>query len=86
MNKWEPLFWDGTNYLIVPNTNPDQSSCKQCAFSETRNKTNQCPRYEGPTRKHLHCIIHEERIDHESLIIHDDPEAIANYIAAQLSS
>lgn len=83
MNKWEPLFWEGKNYLIVPSNDPNASSCKQCAFREKRNMTNTCPRYEG-TSGTLYCIVHEGHIHKESFLIDDNPESIANYIASQL--
>lgn len=84
MNKWEPLFWEGTNYLLVPNLDRDKSSCVQCVFEDD----SECPRYQGPgpQRRFTNCLVYERRTGKDAYLIEDTPEAIANYIANQLTS
>lgn len=82
MNKWEKLFWDGTNYLIVPNQSADQSSCAQCAFDNG----SECPKYEGPGRRPMNCLVYERATGKEAYLIPDTPESVADYIARSLSS
>lgn len=84
MNKWEPINWEGKNYLIVPNTDPDKSSCSQCAFDLS--SLFDCPKYEGPGRNHKDCLVYERRTGREAYLIPDTPESVAEYIAAHLSS
>ena len=81
MNKWENLFWDGKNYLIVPSLDSSTSSCRQCAF-----ETADCPKYEGPGRQAMNCLVYERRTGKEAYLIPDTPESVADYIARSLSS
>ena len=85
MTQWERMHWRGTDYLVVPNLDPNKSGCTDCAFEHEQLAG--CPRVEAAPRGNTtSCLHYERRTGKEAQVIYDTPESVADYIARSLSS